>query len=402
MSKTYRVLPLILAVFFCASGTSADAADAQYKTYENDRFGYSVDYPDIFDGKQEPDNGDGVEFTTESGEYGLTVWGGYNVLGQDGKALLEECKERVAHIADGSDKSGEGFYSIEYSDDGGESGVEHIFHEYGTVNGAAQAGFILKYPQDEEKRFAEIKKVMESSLKLPETESGAANSATAPDISVFTLKDGRIYKEDAEIEARAGGEVPSGVDGPIRYWSAFGAGSSDAVSENETGVWFFAKDGACLTFLPLESEYECQGIIFSPDGEKFLLESGSGMRPDMTYILYELPAMGKGAELAGLRGNAVWIDHMRFVMTRIDDIRGGSFANLGYGLRVSVVMYDAAASETVVLKESTDTRNYWLKKVIEDGEALSIIEESVKSQDDLGDEEKTEEREIRVEIPAAG
>jgi hypothetical protein len=323
-------------------------------------------------------------------------------LGQDGEALLEECKERVAHIVDGSEKSGAGFYAIEYSDDGGDSGVEHIFHEYGIVNADARAGFVLKYPEEEEDRFAEIKSVIESSLRLPVAESGAANTADAPDISVFTLKDGRVYKEDAEIDARSVGEVPSGVEGPLRYWAAFGPDASKAVSENETGVWFFSGSGEALTFLPLESEYECQGIIFSSDGERFLLESGSGMRPDMTYILYKLPAMEKSAEIAGLRENAVWIDPMRFVMTRIDDIRDGSFANLGYGLRVSVVMYDSAASETVILKEATDTRNYWLMEVIEDGGALSVIEESVKSQDDWGDEGKTEEREIRVEIPAAG
>jgi hypothetical protein len=271
------------------------------------------------------------------------------------------------------------------------------------VNANARASFVLKYPEEEKGHFAEIISIMESSLKLPEPDNGAANTAGAPDISVFTLREGRVYKKDAEIDVRAVNEVPSGVDGPVRYWSAFGPGASDAVSENETGVWFFAEDGACLTFLPLEAEYECQGIIFSPDGEKFLLESGSPMRPDMTFVLYELPSMEKKTEIPGMRGNAVWIDHMRFVMTRIDDIRGGgSFANLGYGLRVSVVMHDSAASETVVLKEATDTRNYWLMEIIEDGEVLSVIEESVKSQDDWSDEEKTDEREIRVEVPAAG
>ena len=151
-------------------------------------------------------------------------------------------------------------------------------------------------------------------------------------------------------------EVPSGVEGQIRYWSAFGERAGTA-GENETGVWFFSKDGACVTFLPLESEYECQGIIFSPDGEKFLLESGSDMRPDMTYVLYKLPSMEKKTEIPGIRGDAVWIDPMRFVMSRIDDMReGGTFANLSYGLRVSVVMYDSAASETVVLRKIGGTR----------------------------------------------
>jgi hypothetical protein len=113
--------------------------------------------------------------------------------------------------------------------------------------------------------------------------------------------------------------------------------------------------------------------------------------------------MEKKAEIDGVKG-AVWIDPIRFVTTRIDDAReiSGAISGRAFGYRVSVVMYDTAVSDTVVLKESTDTKNYWLNEVIEDGGALSVREESVKSQDDWGDEGKTEEREIRVEIPTAG
>jgi hypothetical protein len=119
--------------------------------------------------------------------------------------------------------------------------------------------------------------------------------------------------------------------------------------------------------------------------------------------VYETAGLEKKAEIDGVKG-AVWIDPIRFVTTRIDDVREipESASGSVFGYRVSVVMYDTAASETVVLKESTDTQNFWFDRVIEDGGALSVREEFVKSQDDWGDEEKTEEREIRVEIPAAG
>jgi hypothetical protein len=227
----------------------------------------------------------------------------------------------------------------------------------------------------------------------------------AADISAFALKNGRVCKEDRELECDVN-EVPSGIEGPIRYWSAFGHDANDVVTESETGVWFFASDGACLTFVPLESENECQGVVFSPDGGNFVLVTGSGMRPDMYFEVYG-EGTEKLAEFSGIRGGIAWIDPVRFVMTSIDDTRelaeeGSSPFGASYYLRVSVVMYDTAEKEATVLKEATDTQNFWLSEIIEDGSALTVTEESVKSEKDWGIEEKTEEREIRVEIPPAG
>jgi hypothetical protein len=174
----------LLSVFFAFLAHVAEApaeyAEPEYETYVNDRFGYSVNYPDIFDRSREPDNGDGVEFASADGEYGLTIWGGYNVLGQDGYALLEECYERVTHIVPESAMSASRHYGVEYSDDGGKDGVGHIFHEYGIVNEEMKAGFTLKYPKAEEKRFELIKIVMENSLRLPKSD-GASNTGETPD-----------------------------------------------------------------------------------------------------------------------------------------------------------------------------------------------------------------------------
>jgi hypothetical protein len=232
--------------------------------------------------------------------------------------------------------------------------------------------------------------------------AGAFAAANEPvDPSVFALKDGKVYKGGNALD-REVNEIPD-TEGPIRYWSVFGADDeSGAVGENETGVWFFAADGKPLTFLPLDDAAGVN-VIFSPDGERFLLETGPRYLPEAAYGVYETSGMEKKAEIDGVKG-AVWIDSIRFVTTRIDDVRDipEPASGSAFGYRVSVVMYDTGASETVVLKESTDTKNYWFDEVIEDGGALSVREESVKSQDDWGDEEKTEEREIRVEIPAAG
>ena len=160
---------LVLGVFIGA-GIGAEPPE-KYETYTNGRFGYSMKYPDIFDTKTEPDNGDGVELASKNGKYTLVMWGGYNILGQDGDALLEESKERVAHILPGSERSAENYYSIQYSDGGGKDGTEHIFYEYVIVNADMRAGFTFSYPKDEEKRFEITVIDMENSLKMPEAES---------------------------------------------------------------------------------------------------------------------------------------------------------------------------------------------------------------------------------------
>lgn len=226
--------------------------------------------------------------------------------------------------------------------------------------------------------------------------------AAATDVHAFSLKDGRVYKGEEIIEAEVH-NVPPEIEGPLRFWSVVGADESSPAAENETGVWFFSEDGAFLTFLPLESAGECQDIIFSPDGSYFLLMSGSGVRADMTYILYELETMEQKIEIPGTRESASWIDVGRFAMTRIDDVReteNGTFSMAA--LRLSAVMYDTVAEELVVLKEATTMKNYWYGGLSDDGGSFVIQEDSVKSEKDWGDKEKITTREIKVEIPAAG
>ena len=151
-----------------------------------------------------------------------------------------------------------------------------------------------------------------------------------------------------------------------------------------------------------------QGVVSSPDGEKFVLVSGSGIRPDMFFEVYGETdgKREKLAEFAGVRGQLAWVDPLRFVFTLIDegddDIReGGRFHGLMYGLYLSVAVYDTATKEMTVLKKATETQNFSFGEVVENGNAVTVLEESVKSQEDWADEEKIETRRIHVEIPPA-
>lgn len=224
------------------------------------------------------------------------------------------------------------------------------------------------------------------------------------DVNTFILKDGSVHKGKTTIDRQVN-EVPPEIGGPIRYWSAFGPDTSDAVKENETGIWFFPARGASLRHIPLDSENECQGVFFSPDGGALVVQTGGPIGADVTFDVYG-DGPEKIAELSGVRGALAWLDPVRFVMTRIDDARTGpNYENRGgqaFGLRTSIVMFDAATKETSVLKESTARQNFWFDDVIENGNAISGREEYVKSEDDWGDEKKEQTRDIRIEVPAAG
>ncbi len=160
------VAAIFCTALFLASGLSF-AAEEKWAAYENGRFGYSAEYPDLFQNVRHPDNGDGVWMESNDEDYRLTLSGGYNVLESDGAALLSGALERVSHIVSESDKSGPGWYRVIYSDDGGRDGNEHLFHEYGVVNKETWASFVLVYPKTEEKRFVPILARMENGLKLP-------------------------------------------------------------------------------------------------------------------------------------------------------------------------------------------------------------------------------------------
>jgi hypothetical protein len=158
-----------------AASAFAAATELKYVGYTDKKFGYSIDYPDIFGDKNEYTDGDGLnnlEFTTESGAYTLFLVGGKAPKGATGASLL---KERTNMEEDdngyvygseplpGTARSGDGFYALEYENDEG-----HLCHEYGLVDKKVKAVFTLRIKKGviDEDVFREICAVMEKSFKL--------------------------------------------------------------------------------------------------------------------------------------------------------------------------------------------------------------------------------------------
>ena len=73
------LLTLLLIVF----GWLVGIGQTQYSTYTNDRFFFSIDYPEsLFKMQPEPDNDDGRTFLTDDGTVEMRVWGQYNTLSE--------------------------------------------------------------------------------------------------------------------------------------------------------------------------------------------------------------------------------------------------------------------------------------------------------------------------------
>jgi hypothetical protein len=240
-----------------------------------------------------------------------------------------------------------------------------------------------------------------------------AASGDGPNFGAYTLRNGHVYKGDEELGVEVY-EIPGGLEkNGIYAWAVLGTETSESIGESDTGVWFFGEEED--RFIPLDSESEYQGLLWNGEWDRFVLVRGGGMRADMFFDVYTLfedaPenssnfSTTKKAEFSGMRGEMAWTsDGMRFVFTRIDDTREetGELANAPYWLRLSAVLYDSAADETIVLKESTDTQNFRFSAISKDGEKIVISEEYVKSPKDWADEEKVKTREITVPVPAAG
>jgi Tfp pilus assembly protein PilE len=77
-----------LAVAACLF--TAAHAQEQYRAYLNDRFGVRADVPRSWRAGPEPENGDGLKFTSPDGTATITVSGGFNIADTPAEAIDSE------------------------------------------------------------------------------------------------------------------------------------------------------------------------------------------------------------------------------------------------------------------------------------------------------------------------
>lgn len=166
----------VVAALLGVATVGSSTAEVRYRSYLDEVFGYSIDYPDMFDESDQYVDGDGVsnfELRTSDGKYHLLIWGGKKETDADGASLLKEAtdmeEDEFGYVygvepLSGSERSGADFYSLEYETD--RTGNRSIVHRYGVVGKGSVAVYELCYPVEDGERFADIKEHMDQSFKV--------------------------------------------------------------------------------------------------------------------------------------------------------------------------------------------------------------------------------------------
>lgn len=127
---------------------SAQEKEAEWKTYVNPRFGFSIDHPGLEPGR-EPDNGDGRVFKSADGKFVLTAYAHFLQV-DDGDTLDKRWKEELAQRGDTATykKKGDTWFVV--------SGVQKDGTEYYrklAVEKGNWATFLITYPHTENKKY---------------------------------------------------------------------------------------------------------------------------------------------------------------------------------------------------------------------------------------------------------
>ena len=125
-----------------ASTTASVAAD--WKTYQNDRFGFSVEVPQSFKAGEEPANNDGLVFTALDGQAEMR---GYGHLFVDVKTLVEDARQTETFAAaDHLKVTYRQLSPTSFTLSGLEGDTVVYMHAVTTCKGLAAAFFEARYP----------------------------------------------------------------------------------------------------------------------------------------------------------------------------------------------------------------------------------------------------------------
>ena len=144
---TTRIAWLVTAVLCFVAAVPAAAQTARHwRTYQNDRYGTTIDYPDLFKAEPPPDNDDGRRFKSADGAE-FAVFASYGALDFDlagyRKYILEKLGpgKAVTYQANGDDwfvisgTEGDGIFYQRYM----------LSHGKEMAEGFVQ-GFVMSYP----------------------------------------------------------------------------------------------------------------------------------------------------------------------------------------------------------------------------------------------------------------
>ena len=220
----------------------------------------------------------------------------------------------------------------------------------------------------------------------------------------YVLKDGKPYRvvdgEEKLLEDDAAdfANTEAGMWG----WLLVDPTFSDGMKGSESGIYFFlGENNEPFAFLPIKDAAACM-LEFSPSGKKLLIRRGTEIKQDLGYYVIDIEGKKFDKKKSFVSaGHSFWVDPHRFFFTSVDESKGKR-DKAGEQLWDSIAMYDSVFDELNIIKEATETKDYFITGCDYDTGVVDVSESSVKDKKDWNDQEKIKYNDITIPIPAAG
>jgi serine/threonine-protein kinase len=137
---------------------SPAAQQVSYIIYKNERFQFSIEYPDTFVTKMLPENGDGIILASPDGNTELTISGINNVIEVTPLSLFND----LVKIHNPSYKKQQGNWFVASWAEG-----DMIVYEKCVVGTGSENTFIIKYPSSQKQAYDSIVEHLSSTFKTP-------------------------------------------------------------------------------------------------------------------------------------------------------------------------------------------------------------------------------------------
>ena len=188
MKKLTYLLICLSFLTACTGKTSQTEKqnNVKYETYHNERYGYSLEYPDFLIPQGEADNGDGQKFFSEDQKIQLLVYGAirfdFNEGGTDNisieKAYAEDLASKELII---KSKFEGNHYSIEYK-------IDSLLHtDYTTLHDGKYINICFEYLEKEQEKMKAVIEHVIKSFSTPGNKVSASedNSSASGEEDTF-------------------------------------------------------------------------------------------------------------------------------------------------------------------------------------------------------------------------
>ena len=230
--------------------------------------------------------------------------------------------------------------------------------------------------------------------------SRCGGAFAAFDAQSHIVENGLLYALDAEgewTEVKGAGRVnEEDIQGEKIYWLAVDPEAEEIYKGWQGGIYFFDDEGEFISLVEKENAHQTW-VEFSPDGEQFILSSGTYV--DREYLLYDFDGFKFKKTFYGI--GLEWLDPVRFVFTLIDVQKGARYGGADFPGWLSVVVCDSGVDSLTTVVEATKTEDFMMKEVDGNTGEIIITKFSVNDEKDWKDEDagKIKTEEIRVPVP---